>query len=194
MKVSLHDDNSIQGANRSEYKAKIKSSIKQAAFSYLKDKQQQHSKVRHIQYDELQTQEYMTSAIFTNEDVQLLHALRSRSTECKANYKQKYIHSNIKCDLCKNEDETQQHILECKEIREAYKSDDVAKDKVNYENLFCKDVNKQKEITTLFKHLFNERERLIQKQNSQQAPSNTTVMLKLSDNLQICTVHSSLGK
>ena len=189
-----HDDNSIQGANRSEYKAKIKSSIKQAALSYLKDKQQQHSKVRHIQYDKLQTQEYMTSAIFTNEDVQLLHALRSRSTDCKANYKQKYIHSNIKCDLCKNEDETQQHILECKEIRKEYKSVDVAKDKGNYENLFCKDVKKQKEITTLFKHLFNERERLIQKQNSQQAPSNTTVMLKLSDNLQICTVHSSLGK
>ena len=48
-----HDDNSIQGANRSEYKAKIKSSIKQAALSYLQDKQQQHSKVRHIQYDKL---------------------------------------------------------------------------------------------------------------------------------------------
>ena len=86
----------------------------------------------------------MTSAILTNEDVQLLHAVRSRSTECKANYKQKYIHSNIKCDLCKNEDETQQHILECKEIREEYKSEDVAMDKVNYDNLFCKDVNKQK--------------------------------------------------
>ena len=97
-----HDDNSIKGASKSEYKVTIKSSIKQAALSYLTAKQQQHSKVRHIQYDKLQTQEYMTSPIFTNEDVELLHALRSRSTDCKANFKQKYIHSNIKCDLCKN--------------------------------------------------------------------------------------------
>ena len=189
-----HDDNLIKGTSRSDYKLKIKSIIKQAAFSYLTDKQQHHSKVKDIKYDKLKTQEYMTSSIFTNEDVQLLHALRSRSTDCKANFKQKYIHSNIICDLCKNEEETQQHILECEELRKEYNSEDVVTENVTYDSLFCKDVKKQKEVTTLFKELFKAKERIIQKHNSQQAPSTTTVMLKLSDNLQICTVHSSLGK
>ena len=38
---------------------------------------------------------YIVSPIFSNEEVHRLHDLRSRSTECRANYKQKNIHTDI---------------------------------------------------------------------------------------------------
>ena len=38
-----------------------------------------HSKIKNIHYDNLQIQKYMTSPLFTNEEVKLIHQLRSRS-------------------------------------------------------------------------------------------------------------------
>ena len=75
-------------ANSSSYKKHIKSRIKTAALKYLKTQQKKDSKVKHIVYNKLTTQNYMLSPMFTNHEVNLLYALRSRSTKCKANYKQ----------------------------------------------------------------------------------------------------------
>ena len=57
----------------------MKHKTKVAAFSYLKSLQVQHSKIKDIQYPRFETQKYMTSQMFTNCEVNLLHALRSRS-------------------------------------------------------------------------------------------------------------------
>ena len=190
----MQNDEAIQATARNEYKHQIKRKTKAAAFSYLKGKQTEHSKVRHIQYDQFKTQEYMKNPQFSNEEINLLHALRSRSTDCKANYKQKYIHSNILCSLCKNEDEDQQHILRCKVIQDELNTKEIANENIEYEDLFSKDIGKQKTITALFLLLFKIRDDILQKQNSRQAPSTTGVMLKLSNDLHPCTVYSSLGK
>ena len=87
----------------SSYKQTIKSLIKAAGFQYLTEKQKQHSKVKNIQYIKLETQKYMVSPLFLNEDVNQVHALRSLSTDWKNNYKQKYINGNILCSLCQAE-------------------------------------------------------------------------------------------
>ena len=79
------------------------------------EKQLKHSK--NIQYDKLQRRAYMQSPIFSNEEVNLMHAVRSRSTGCKANVKQKYIHTNTLCMLCGDESEDEQHLLKCKVIQ-----------------------------------------------------------------------------
>ena len=60
------------------------------------------------------------------------------AAECRANYKQKYIHSNILCTLCQLESEDQQHIL-----RE-YDSDEVAQSDSKYDDIFSDDVHKEK--------------------------------------------------
>ena len=88
----VQDDRLIQTANRSSYKQTIKAKIKAAALKYLKEKQEGHSKVKEIQYDKFQVQDYILNPVFSNEEVNLLHSLRSRTTECKANCKPKYIH------------------------------------------------------------------------------------------------------
>ena len=188
------DDHQIQMADSHTYKGNIKSKIRLAAFNNLKETQQSHSKVRDIHYDKLEVQNYMVSPLFLNTEVNLLHALRSRSTECKANQKQRYIHTNLLCPLCEQEVDDQPHLLSCTEISNKMETEETAAGKIKYDDIFSNDVRKQKEITSLYLKLFKIRSRILEDKNSQEAPSTTPMVLKLSNNLQPCIVYSSLGK
>ena len=134
----------------------------------------------------------MTAPIFTDIEVNLLHRLRSRSTECKANFKQKYINTNIRCSLCDMKNEDQRHILSCRVIQQYIRSKNITISKVDYQDLFSQDVRKQKEITTLYLELFKIRTTLLN--NSQVAPSSTTMELTMGKDLQYCIDYSFTGK
>jgi hypothetical protein len=163
------------------------------SLDYLKEKQKQHSTIKHIQYNQLKRQKYMVSPVFSNEEVNLFYALRSRATACRGNFKQKYIHTNILCTLCQVECDDQRHILQCKVILDEYKSDDLAISANNYD-IFSDDVLKQKEVTTLFLKLFSIRDKLIEEKTNPDDPSSTRLELDVSDNLHRCIVYSSPGK
>lgn len=188
------EDRRIQMTNRKAYKQQIKKDIKEAAFNYLTEKQKEHSKVKDIQYVSLSTQKYLLSPVFTNEEVRLLFALRSRGTECKSNFKQKYAHTNLLCFLCKAQNEDQQHILSCKVIQKEFKTDELSNGIIKYEDIFSEEISKQKTVTSLFNKLFKIRNTLIEKMNSQEAPSNADVVLEMSDPLHPCIVNLSSGK
>ena len=89
----IQNDETIKMTNSNSYKQFIKSKIRMRALKYLKSFQQTHSKVKEIVYEKLEVQPYLTSPLFSNDEVNLLHRLRSRMTECKANFKQKYVHN-----------------------------------------------------------------------------------------------------
>ena len=126
------------------YKMLVKKKIKAAAFKYLKGLQANHSKVKDIQYSNLDIQTYMTCPTFTNDKVNMLHALRSRSTDCKTNYKQKYIHSNLLCSFCGDENDDQQHLLRCKVLAKHFKGEDVTDGAAEYEDIFSQNVKNKK--------------------------------------------------
>ena len=102
----------------------------------------------------------------------------------------------MKCPVCENAIDDQQHILKCDELLSQLKSDEIVAEKSEYKDLF-ENVQKQKAITNLFERLLKIRnslvdENLMKKPN----PSITAQMLKISDNLHKCTVHfykSKLG-
>ena len=188
------NDLAIQNTNKKSYKLIIKQKIKSAAFKYLQTKKETHSKVSHIQYSGLQIQSYMLSPLFTNDEVNQLHALRSRSTDCKENFKQKYLNSNLLCSLCKTEVENQQHILVCKVLMSNLQTDELTEGQYKYDDIFSMNVKKQKVITSMFVKLFKLREKIQENTNSQPAPSSTAMELRMSDNLHSCIVYSSLGK
>ena len=71
------NDDMIKNTNTVLYKKHIKAKMRISALKYLTDIQAKHSKVKHIKHPKLETQKYMTSPIFSNEDVNLLYALRS---------------------------------------------------------------------------------------------------------------------
>ena len=53
------DENEIASKSSKCHKNYIKQRIREAAFGYLQEKQQNHSKIKEIQYQKLETQNYM---------------------------------------------------------------------------------------------------------------------------------------
>ena len=87
--------------SKNSFKVFIKNKINVAAFNYLTKQKEKHSKLSEVKYTKLKTQKYMLSHVFSNEEVNILHALRSRSIDCKNNFKHKYTNGDLACLLCK---------------------------------------------------------------------------------------------
>ena len=85
-----YDERKITNMSRDAYKRFVKDKIKMAALKYLRKLQEKHSKISDISYKELKVEGYMISPIFSDEEVNTLHSLRSRSVNCKANLKNMY--------------------------------------------------------------------------------------------------------
>ena len=141
--------------------------------------------ISHIKYEKLETQKYFTSEIFNDEEVNLLFALRSRTVDCKGNFKSKYKDSNLTCQYCKTHEDDQPHMLNCEIIRKNLKSTEVIEEKYEYEDIF-KDVWKQKIITQVFKKVIEIREQF-KDQTEPGAPDLCTVpVLVNSADLHSC--------
>ena len=149
------DESSIINTSTKAYKSKIKRKTRIAAFAFLQTRQNTHSKIRDISYNALETQKYITSPMFSDSEVSLLFALRSKCVKvCKANFRShfKYTHDMF-CKFCnESKSDDQPHMLECKELNKHVLSDELAKHKVRYSDIF-EDTEKQKEITSLFSKL-----------------------------------------
>ena len=79
------------------------------------------------------------------EEVKTIFKIRSRMTSVKTNFRGKY--DNFECDLCKEEDKNQKHILECKEIKKKIK---VKIELPEYSELYKGNIRKQLEIAKAF--------------------------------------------
>ena len=191
------DEDEIAASSVNAHKKKIKSKTREAALKYLKSKQQTHSKVKDIQYDKLETQRYMTSPLFSDEEVSLLFALRSKCVrECKANFSSMYSENGILCVLCtENKSDDQPHLLQCKAIARNLNSDEVARGQISYMDIYG-DHNKQKAATALLSKLVNIKKTMTE--NSQPSaldPSTLSdLVLKFSYDLHDCIVDYSSGK
>ena len=93
----------------------MKQKKKIAAFKYLIELKNSHSKVKDIQYEKLEPQSYIVSEKLTNEEVYQMFALRSRMVPVKGNFSSQY-KSNSLCKFGCNVKENQEHLLECKVI------------------------------------------------------------------------------
>ena len=134
----------------------------------------------------------MTSPIFTNIEVNLLHALRSRMVNVKMNFKSKY--SDLSCSLCSAHEDNQPNVLNCKVLKSKMNRDDIATHKIVYEDIF-KGTRRQKEITHLYQKLLNiRREEENENTTCGAAPSIYTKMLENDDNIQTSIVHHFSGK
>ena len=177
--------NEIEQASIGSYKKFIKNQIRKAALKHLNEMKEKHTKISHIKYEKLETQKYFTSEIFNDEEVNLLFALRSRTVDCKGNFKSKYKDSNLTCQYCKTHEDDQPHMLNCESMRKSLKSTEVIEGKYEYEDIF-KDVWKQKIITQVFKKVIEIREQF-KDQTEPGAPDLCTVpVLVNSADLHSC--------
>ena len=105
----------------------------------------------------------MISPLFSNEEVNILHALRSRSIDCKNNFKYQYENDDLDCLLCKQACDDQQHIMECVVILKNFTTEHVTIANVHYNDIFEDNVNKQKVMAATYKDLLKIRKLLVRK-------------------------------
>ena len=127
------------------------------------------------------------SVLFNIDEVNTLHALRSRSIDCKFNFKQKYLNQSILCPLCEKHIDDQKQMLNCEEISKRLQLNEVVDGSVLYEDIF-EDVAKQKVITSLFTKIIEIRKTLLNENLS------TPAVLETSNDLQHCIDNMSSGK
>ena len=188
------DEQAIVKSSKNSYKNFIKAKVRTAALKHLNNLKGAHSKIQAIEYAELKTKSYITSPIFSNDDVSLLYSLQSRLVEYKANFKSIYKDTDILCPFCKKEDDSQQHMLECEVIKHHFKSTEISQYKIVYDDIF-KDIKKQKGITALFRELLDIRRKLKDEfQLSQLNPCISAEVLRNGLDLRNCIDNYSSGK
>ena len=147
----------IMQTNEKAFKPFIKNLVKNAAFEALIKIQQKHTKVNHLRYDEFKCQEYLTSGIFSNEEISILSSLRSHTLRSiKSNFRHFY-QGNTNCPLLCTPDgiipheDTQKHLIMCNKILEkiSLKETTIASHTVNYEDIYSDNIYKQKAIISL---------------------------------------------
>ena len=89
----------------------------------LEKVKENHSKVRKLKHPVLKMQNYLrpNNLKMKKDESQEIFRLRSRSTNLKINQRNKY--ETFECDACTMEDESQEHILVCKEILKMQKNE-----------------------------------------------------------------------
>ena len=82
----------------------VKEKVRNAAFSYLKALQETHSKSKGVKYSHLETQNYLTSSLFDNEETKILFSLRTKMHEgFKANFPSMHMEKSRPLN-CEDED------------------------------------------------------------------------------------------
>ena len=135
----------------------IDKAINGRALNDLNTVKAKHSKVLHLKHDYLNMKQYLkpNQVKSSKEEIQLIFKLRCRVTETKKNYQGMY--DEFLCDECGEEEESQQHILECRIVLDMNKE---YKEMTKYEKLFYGTVSEQVLIARLFKQNMDIKENL----------------------------------
>ena len=150
-------DNEIKSLRKTKFKKLVKLKIKKKALEYLNLIKKSHSKGKETVHETLEIQEYIKTEKLSKKQKSLLYNLRFRMTKVKMNFKNMF--NDKVCDLCKKEDDSLQHCLECtvllKECPDLY-NDRI----VRYEDLFG-NLSAQIRAVKLFEKVLEKREELL---------------------------------
>ena len=127
----------------------IKRKTEHEAIKYLEKLKEKHSKVKLLKHPVLKMQEYLmpNDIKMKIEDCQGIFMLRSRVTAVKINQRNRY--ENHECEVCGLFDETQEHILNCKEILKMNEESGIS-EIPDYNRIFDGTVMEQVELSKLF--------------------------------------------
>ena len=157
LKIDI-DEEKLSQTSKEKFRRIIKNKVAELAYESLIRKKNTHSKMENIQYREMELQGYLKSNCkLKYEDKQLLFKLRTRMTEVKHNFRNKY--ADQICPLCKSEEDTQYHLINCQRILE--NCPDLAENiNIEYEDIFSNG-SKQMEAAILFSKVWKTREKLL---------------------------------
>ena len=142
----------ISEMKKMKFKKLVNTAIRDVAKEYLFGLKSKHTKLSNMK-NEFRMQTYLTSEKLSTEEKQLLFRLRTRTFDCRSNYKNLY-KSDLLCPLCKSED-SQEHLLNCDGITEG-----IDIEKVKYLDIFDS-YQKQETAAKVFLKISRKRKLLI---------------------------------
>ena len=143
-------------------KQKIKLAAKSAAFNFLQNKKVNHEKVRHVHYESLKLQEYLTSELFSTKEAQMLTALRSHCIRHKfSKIFRYYLKCPLNCSELTPHEDTQEHVLYCKTLNQSHEETPTIQ--YMYGNLY-----KQQKLSQKFCTLMGTRTHLLEPQEEEE--------------------------
>jgi hypothetical protein len=115
-----------------------------------------HSKTKNLKHPELKMQDYLMPNInglkLRQEECQLIFKLRSKVTKVKVNMKNNF--ESYECEACEHEEESQDHVLECKEISRMEEKDEEMENLPAYEKIMNGNVKEKLCIAKVFSKRF----------------------------------------
>ena len=146
LKINLSMEE-IQMSTKNHFKALVKENMRREAFVYLMDIKASHSKTKNLVYDKLTIQDYLTSySPLTLKEKKFVFSARCRMTEVRCNFKTGQM--DLKCRKCREEEESQEHLLKCPELLKC-------PDQMKYLDLFGKDLVKLAAIGKFLLRCYN---------------------------------------
>ena len=135
----------IKKMKKNEFNRMVTQKIQKWALDKLEEKKKTHSKVKELTHENLGIQKYLkhSNIKITKEERQLIFQLRSEVTNVKMNCKGKY--EDLKCEACKEGDETQEHVYKCKILNKN------EKEMIKFEKIKSGNVKDMVEIAKKFK-------------------------------------------
>ena len=148
----------IEKISENSFKKLVNAAIKKEAFKYLEKIKSSHSKVLHVPHDNLEIQDYLTSADISPDLARFAFLCRSRMVEVGANFKQGVKHPI--CPVCHIGYDSQYHLMLCTRLNENVVT---SQDTPKYDDLFKPELNKKMAVVKILKENFQKRKNILKK-------------------------------
>ena len=133
LEVLQISENEVMDNSEEALKELLKNQTHDAAYMFLMDAASKHSKVNNEAYENLEGMVYFEDTRFTPDLSNLLFKFRTRMFNVRNNFRNQY-RTNLLCPLCNENEDSQEHLLECKIITE-----ELGSVQCQYEDIFSKD-------------------------------------------------------
>ena len=153
----------ITTVSKTKFKKLVKERISDAAFKYLLEVKQKHSKMKKISYKKFELSKYLSSPLFNTESRALLLALRKRTVSgVRTDFPGLY--QDRLCPVGCGDEDKLENIMICSVLQSHHTSDSLANDKAKFEDIFLSDIKKQKETTEIYRQLLDIRNKILSSQ------------------------------
>ena len=141
----------IRRCSKDSFKETVKEAIRSTAFKSLIEAKEKHSKGKEICYDDLSLQEYLqANSTLSIKEKRFAFAVRSRGLDLKNNFK--IGKADLKCRLCKEHLEDQEHLLTCPALSNGDQTQ--TSSQPPYSDMFSQNIEELKKITKILLNKF----------------------------------------
>ena len=153
--LSISEENLMESKNK--LKDTLEKNIKENAFRFLIEKAQAHSKVNETIYSDVEGARHFKDSRFSPDIVSILFRFRTRMFLVKNNFRNNYVNTDTLCPLCKCENDSQEHLLECTFVKQEYGRPI----KYEHSDIFSNNMDTLFGVASTLKELVDVREQLL---------------------------------